>query len=48
MDTNTELLGVLIVFQDVTRYQQLQQELVRSTQEMKTADEELPSANEEL
>ncbi len=48
MDSNTDLLGVLIVFQDVTRYQQLQQELVRSTQELETAYEELQSANEEL
>jgi two-component system CheB/CheR fusion protein len=48
MDSNGELLGALIVFQDVTRYNQLQQELVRSTQELETAYEELQSANEEL
>jgi two-component system CheB/CheR fusion protein len=48
MDTNGELVGALIVFQDVTRYSQLQQELVRSTQELETAYEELQSANEEL
>jgi two-component system CheB/CheR fusion protein len=48
MDTNAELLGMLIVFQDVTRYHQLQQELLRSTQELETAYEELQSANEEL
>ncbi|HEY9603848.1 MAG TPA: CheR family methyltransferase, partial [Allocoleopsis sp.] len=48
MDSNAELLGVLIVFQDVTRFQQLQQELVRSNQELETAYEELQSANEEL
>ncbi|MEW6496116.1 MAG: CheR family methyltransferase, partial [Cyanobacteriota bacterium] len=48
MDTNAELVGVLIVFQDVTRYHQMQQELVRSTQELETAYEELQSANEEL
>jgi two-component system CheB/CheR fusion protein len=48
MDSNSELLGALIVFHDVTRYNQLQQELVRSTQELETAYEELQSANEEL
>jgi two-component system, chemotaxis family, CheB/CheR fusion protein len=48
MDTNTELLGVLVVFEDVTHYQQLQQELLRSTQQLETAYEELQSANEEL
>ncbi len=48
MDTNGELVGALIVFQDVTRYNQLQQELLRSTQELETAYEELQSANEEL
>jgi two-component system CheB/CheR fusion protein len=48
MDTNAELLGVLIVFQDATRYRQMQQELVRSTQELETAYEELQSSNEEL
>jgi two-component system, chemotaxis family, CheB/CheR fusion protein len=48
MDINAELLGVSIVFQDATRYTQLQQELLRSTQELETAYEELQSANEEL
>jgi two-component system CheB/CheR fusion protein len=48
IDTTAELLGVSVVFQDVTRYQHLQQELVRSTQELETAYEELQSANEEL
>ncbi len=48
MDTSAELLGVSVIFQDVTRYQQLQQELLRSTQELETAYEELQSANEEL
>ncbi|AFZ19308.1 CheR family methyltransferase [Allocoleopsis franciscana] len=48
MDTQGELLGVLVVFQDATRYNQLQQELSRSTQEVETAYEELQSANEEL
>lgn len=48
IDTNAELLGVSIVFHDATRYNQLQQELLRSTQELETAFEELQSANEEL
>jgi two-component system, chemotaxis family, CheB/CheR fusion protein len=48
MDGQGELLGVLVVFQDETRYHQLQQELLRSTQEVETAYEELQSANEEL
>jgi two-component system CheB/CheR fusion protein len=48
MDSQGELLGVLVVFQDETRYHQLQQELLRSTQEVETAYEELQSANEEL
>lgn len=48
MDNSAELLGALVVFQDATRYQQLQQELMRSTQELETAYEELQSANEEL
>jgi two-component system CheB/CheR fusion protein len=48
MDTQGELLGVLVLFQDETRYNQLQQELLRSTQEVETAYEELQSANEEL
>ena len=47
-NTNGELLGALIVFHDVTRYNQLEQELLRSTQELETAYEELQSANEEL
>jgi two-component system CheB/CheR fusion protein len=48
MDTNAEHLGVLVVFQNVTGYNQLQQELLRSTEELETAYEELRSANEEL
>jgi two-component system CheB/CheR fusion protein len=47
-DNNNEHIGILVVFQDVTRYNQLQQELLRSTQELETAYEELQSANEEL
>lgn len=48
IDINAEFLGVSIVFHDATRYTQLQQELLRSTQELETAYEELQSANEEL
>jgi two-component system CheB/CheR fusion protein len=48
MDSNAELLGVSVIFNDATRYNQLQQELVRSTHELETAYEELQSANEEL
>jgi two-component system CheB/CheR fusion protein len=47
-NNNAESIGVLIVFQDGTRYKQLQQELSRSTQELETAYEELQSSNEEL
>ncbi|MGE5656705.1 MAG: CheR family methyltransferase, partial [Actinomycetota bacterium] len=40
--------GVCIDFMDVTRYNQLQRELERSSQELETAYEELQSTNEEL
>ena len=42
------LLGVSISFQDVTRYNQLQNKLKASNQELETANEELQSGNEEL
>jgi two-component system CheB/CheR fusion protein len=48
IDINAELLGVSIIFHDATRYTQMQQELLRSTQELETAYEELQSTNEEL
>lgn len=48
IDNNAELLGVLIVFQDATRYNQLQQELIRSTHDLEITYEELLSTNEEL
>ncbi|KAB8335042.1 PAS domain-containing protein [Scytonema tolypothrichoides VB-61278] len=49
MDDNTdELLGVKIIFTDVTRFKNLQQELVHANQELETAYEELQSTNEEL
>jgi len=40
--------GVLITFQDVTRYQHLREELERSRRELETAYEELQSTVEEL
>jgi two-component system CheB/CheR fusion protein len=43
-----QLVGVSILFQDVTQYHQLEEELVRSRQDRETAYEELQSANEEL
>jgi two-component system CheB/CheR fusion protein len=48
LDNTTEPLGVIIVFQNVTRHNELQRELQRSTQELETAYEELQSTNEEL
>ncbi|MGB3205969.1 MAG: CheR family methyltransferase [Crinalium sp.] len=42
------LLGVKIIFTDVTSYQKLQNELEHSNQELEAAYEELQSANEEL
>lgn len=47
-NTTDELLGVKIVFSDVTRFKYLQQELVNANQELETAYEELQSTNEEL
>jgi two-component system CheB/CheR fusion protein len=47
-DSNTQLLGTSISFIDVTRYHQLQEELLHSNQELETANEELQSSNEEL
>ncbi|KAF3886864.1 MULTISPECIES: CheR family methyltransferase [Nostocales] len=49
LDENTErILGIKIVFADVTRFKNLQQELVHANQELETAYEELQSTNEEL
>lgn len=49
MNSNTEeLLGVKIVFSNVTRFKQLQQDLLNTNQELETAYEELQSTNEEL
>ncbi|MEA5596145.1 CheR family methyltransferase [Rivularia sp. UHCC 0363] len=47
-ENTDELLGIKIVFTDVTRFKDLQQELVHSNQELETAYEELQSTNEEL
>jgi two-component system, chemotaxis family, CheB/CheR fusion protein len=43
-----ELLGIKIIFTDVTRFKQLQQDLLHTNQELETAYEELQSTNEEL
>jgi two-component system CheB/CheR fusion protein len=47
-DSTSEILGVSISFVDVSRSQELQQQLQRSNQELETANEELQSSNEEL
>lgn len=47
-DNMNELLGVKIIFSDVTRFKNLQQELLHANQELETAYEELQSTNEEL
>jgi two-component system, chemotaxis family, CheB/CheR fusion protein len=43
-----ELLGTTVVFEDVSRYRRLQQELEYANRQLETAYEELQSANEEL
>lgn len=43
-----QLVGVSIIFQDVTQYHQLEEELLRSRQDRETAYEELETTNEEL
>jgi two-component system CheB/CheR fusion protein len=48
LDTNSEPLGVTVIFKDVTRYQQLQQDLLRSTAGQETAYKEFQSTPEEL
>jgi len=47
-DVNGTFLGCSIIFTDVTRTHQLQQEVQRTHQELETALEELQSTNEEL
>ena len=48
LDVKNELLGIKLIFNDVTRFKQLQNELVQANQELETAYEELQSTNEEL
>ena len=48
VDATDVPLGTKIIFADVTRQHELQQELLRSRQELETAYEELQSTNEEL
>jgi two-component system CheB/CheR fusion protein len=48
LQDNGNILGASITFDDVTRYQNLQEELQRSKQDLETAYEELQSTNEEL
>jgi len=47
-DPAGNLLGVLVSFEDTTRYRRLQEELRQSHEELQTAYEELQSTNEEL
>jgi two-component system CheB/CheR fusion protein len=42
------LIGVSILFEDMTRYKELQSKLLHSKEELETAYEELQSSNEEL
>ncbi len=48
IDAADTLFGSKIIFSDVTRQHELQEELKRSRQELETAYEELQSTNEEL
>ena len=48
LDSTDTSLGSKIIFSDITRQHELQQELQRSRQELETAYEELQSTNEEL
>jgi two-component system CheB/CheR fusion protein len=48
LDASDTTLGTKIIFSDITRQHELQQELQRSRQELETAYEELQSTNEEL
>ncbi|MGQ4649356.1 CheR family methyltransferase [Lyngbya aestuarii] len=43
-----DIIGVSIIFTDVTRYHILREEVQRSNQELETTNEELQSSNEEL
>jgi two-component system CheB/CheR fusion protein len=48
LDARTRLLGTAIMFNDVSRFRQLQDELETSNRQLETAYEELQSTNEEL
>jgi two-component system CheB/CheR fusion protein len=48
MDARTRLLGTAIMFNDVSRFRQLQDELETANRQLETAYEELQSTNEEL
>jgi two-component system CheB/CheR fusion protein len=47
-DDDGSLLGTTVIFDDVTRYRQLQNELEYTNRQLETAYEELQSTNEEL
>ena len=47
-DTAGNLLGTTVIFNDVTHYRRLQQELEYANRQLETAYEELQSTNEEL
>ena len=48
IEGESEILGVNILFMDVTRYQNLRQELDRYREDLEAAQEELQTSNEEL
>jgi two-component system CheB/CheR fusion protein len=48
VDSDAALLGVTLIFQDITASRHLRDELQRANQELETAYEELQSTNEEL
>ncbi len=48
LDVKNDILATKLIFSDVTRFKQLQNELVQANQELETAYEELQSTNEEL
>ena len=47
-DTQGNMLGATIIFNDITYYKQLQHQLEHTNEELETAMEELQSTNEEL
>jgi two-component system CheB/CheR fusion protein len=48
LDASEESIGTKIIFTDITRQHELQEEVQRARQELETAYEELQSTNEEL